>query len=75
MGYYTVLHKTIICPFWKCKLTLQGKYRFSANDEHGYIARFSSAKCPLSKILICQKENVIKIYPSICFAKCIPVEH
>lgn len=47
MGYYTILHKTIKCPFWNCELTLQGKYRFPENEEHGYIARFSSAKCPI----------------------------
>lgn len=45
MGYYTILHKQIKCPFWKCKLVLQGKYRFLEND--GYIAKFSSTKCPI----------------------------
>lgn len=51
MSYYTILHKQIVCPFWKCKLTLQGKYRFPENEENEYIAKFTTAKCPIMENL------------------------
>lgn len=47
MRYYTILHKPIKCPFWKCEITLQGKYYYSEEEGHEYEARFASAKCPI----------------------------
>lgn len=47
MGYYTILHKQIKCPFWKCNITLKGKYYYSEEPGHEYEAHFSSARCPI----------------------------
>lgn len=47
MRYYTLLSKRIKCPFWKCNLTLQGKYYFLEEKGHEFEARFSKAKCPI----------------------------
>lgn len=47
MRYYTILHKPIECPFWKCEIILQGKYYYLEDEGHEYEARFSSAKCPI----------------------------
>ncbi len=46
-SYYTLIGKTVICPKWDVKVTLQGKYRLSAEKEQtGY---FVSASCPITE--------------------------
>ena len=47
MSYYTILHKQIVCPFWGCQLTLEGKYRYSEEEGHEHEAKFSFAECPI----------------------------
>lgn len=74
MAYYTILHRYITCPFWKVKVTLEGKYYYNEEPGHEYEARFSSAQCPIVKNIQLPKHKRDKELSYYPFCKMDPCE-
>lgn len=47
MAMITIIHKSVLCPKWKIKVLLSGKYVFSEKPDEEHIARFMYAICPI----------------------------
>lgn len=47
MSSYTTIGKTIVCPCYKEKITLSGKYYFTENTANPYEVKFHYATCPI----------------------------
>lgn len=50
MTYYTLVHKTVICPQWHEKITLTAKYRY-LDPDRPLLATFSTATCEIRENL------------------------
>lgn len=48
-SYYTLVHKTVLCPMWKDNIHISAKYRYLDDDENPYLARFVNAECEVIK--------------------------
>lgn len=73
MSYYTIVYKSVICPFWKDEIILEGKYRYNEEPGHEYEARFSSAQCPIIKNLhlpMRKRDKKFSYYPSCPIEYC-----
>lgn len=47
--YYTIIGKTVTCPKWNVKVTLDGKYRLSDEKGKEYEGHFMFASCPIDE--------------------------
>lgn len=47
MAFITTYNKQVICPLWKEKISLCGRYLLSEEKGHEYEAKFLSATCPI----------------------------
>ena len=47
MIYTTEYSKYVVCPLWKERITIRGKYRLSEDVNHPYDAHFMYATCPI----------------------------
>ena len=43
----TFIGKTIVCPKWNIRITLDGKYKFTENPENPSEVSFMFATCPI----------------------------
>ena len=63
MSTYTIISKTILCPCYKRKVTLNGKYYFTENESNPYEVKFHYATCPIvenSKLPIYEQDEEYK---------------
>lgn len=47
MAFTTISTKRVICPLWKEKISLCGKYRLSEENGYQYEAKLMSVTCPI----------------------------
>lgn len=72
--YTTTSRKTVICPVWKEKICLNGKYRFSDKPGHEYEATFMYATCPILENLSLPKSKRNRAYDIFSFCDHQPCE-
>ena len=72
MCYYTILHKQTTCPFWKCPVTLEAKYRYSKINKESREAYFTFAECPIMKNIELPERKRDKKYSCYAFCKMYP---
>lgn len=66
MSYITTYNKQVICPLWKEKISLCGKYLLSEEKGHEYEAKFISATCPILENIglpRSQKDEKYSLFP------------
>lgn len=46
-SYYTIIGKTVVCPRWNVKVSIEGKYRLLDEKGKEYEGHFMHARCPI----------------------------
>lgn len=67
-SYYTLIGKSVLCPFYKKNVVLSAKYRFTGNPENDYEVRFCYVTCPIRENSKLHKDDQCEEYKYLdCF--------
>lgn len=76
MTYYTLVHKTVICPQWHEEITLTAKYHYF-DPERPLLATFSYATCEIIenlKLPLYKQDPRLKLFRFCSHSDC-PLLH
>lgn len=70
MQYYTLVSKSIHCPFWNIDLAITGKYRYT---DKPYEAKFINGICPIienNKLSAHKRDKELVLYAFCDYYTC-----